>query len=142
MNTLKQLCLEYEASDSISRREELAEEIEKLVRVYLNKLYTNALKIRESTRGTMFDMTDFRDDRGYLTLDDIWTDKVVVRYRDSWGYGGSCDEKFAVEFEDYEKFNEAVYTKSLKDKNKKEIRNQISSLKSQIKRLEKKLEKL
>lgn len=113
MKTVRKLCKQFASSDSLSEREELQEKIESIVRVYLNILYKNSIKYK--TR-SMFDMTDFRDDRGSLTYDYATNLGIYVKYTDSWSYGGHCDETFFITFEDLESFDEEILEmKSIED---------------------------
>ena len=85
----KGLLAEWRKSDSIKRRNEIADMIygmaSKLL-VRLNRLYDKYGKCYVTD-------DDYIEDRGSLKLDMdyAYDDRVVLEYSDSWAYGGSCD---------------------------------------------------
>lgn len=137
--TLKELCIEYDSCDSLTRRSFLSEAITSLVEDYLTVLYTNTVAITGDTKNTMIDMSNYLPDRGHISIYKIYEDKVSVIYSDRWGYGGSCKEIFHIKFEDYENFNEKIFINSLKEQKKTSIEFKIESLENLISSLRKEL---
>lgn len=137
--TFRELCKRYNQSDSVSEKLRLSSEIRDLARNYLNSLYYNITKYSGTTKNTIFDGSDFRDDRGSLNLDDIWGDTAVFKYADSWGFGGSCNETFRVSFSEYEAFDNESHIKQMKAAKMQRIQREINALKNKIEALEKEL---
>lgn len=133
MKTVKELCNTYASCDSISERETIEEQIESICREYLNILYRNSLEFGIKS---IFDMTDYQDHRGYLSLDDCSENGVWVRYQDSWGYGGSCNEKFYIKFEDIDLFDGTKLTNKSIEESREKLKRDIANLVKQVKAAE------
>jgi hypothetical protein len=139
MKTLREYCKQYEGSDSVSEREKLEEEIESIARNYLNALYRASLKYKTKS---IFDMSEYRDDRGGLTFEDCSSSYLEVRYTDRWSYGGQCDERFTIKFDDIESFNEDNLKKESIELAKSSLKNEIKNIESKLKKAKEDLKKL
>ena len=107
----------------------MEEEIESICRKYLNNLYKTSLKYKTNS---IFDNTDFRADRGDLSFDDCSKVGVWVRYRDSWSYGGNCDEKFYITFKEVDSFDETTLEKKSIQDSRRKIERDICNLEKQV----------
>ena len=133
MKTVKELCNIYESCDSVSERETLEEQIESICRKYLDLLYKNSLEFGIKS---IFDMSDYRDDRGSLSFDDCSESGLWVRYTDSWSYGGNCDEKCYIKFEDIDSFDDVELKNKSIEEARKNLERDITSLEKQVKAAE------
>lgn len=130
--TLRELWFDYDACDSLSQRSLLSENIVSSVSGYLDKVYSNTLAITGDTKNTIFDMSDYLPDRGYIKIYEIYDDRVSVAYSDLWVKGGYCNDVFQINFEEYERFDEKSFIQSLKEQKKASVEFKIKSLQNLI----------
>lgn len=123
MKTLKQLCEDYENSDSIKERNELREEIENRCSAYLSKLYNTATEYKYTE--PLFQYTDYRSNSGQITFDDFSDKNITVIYEDSWRYGGHCRDTLCFSFEKMESFNVEDYKKSIRKYHKTQLESDV-----------------
>ncbi len=135
--TYKELCLKWANTDSISEKEELAEQIEEIGRTFYNKkldIY-NKYKILVSSG-------EYCRDRGGIDVDNVSENSVGFEYHDSC-MGCDYSDYISVLFSEISDEN---FLNSLESKMKKERKqNLLSDIKSheyEIKRIEKELLKL
>lgn len=140
--SLKELCIEYDTCDSLTRRSFLSEAIVSLVTTYLNKQYSNTYSGMRDMRDTVFDTSDYLPERGHISIYKIYEDKVSVNYYNSWAHEGLCNEVFYIKFEDFENFNEKIFINSLKEQKKASIKFKIESLENVISSLKTQLHSL
>lgn len=138
---LKELVAKYRKSDSLSERDTLEESILDICQTYLNTvhdIYCKYDKICDQLD------EDYRSDRGGISLLSIYGDEsiVVVRYKDSWAYGGSCDFHINVIVDDVLSFDAKALEQSLVQIEKDRVRVQIQDHRNAIVALEANLKRL
>lgn len=129
--TLRELCNQYNESDSVSERSRIKDDILGICEKYLKKRY----ELREKTdrkSDRLFESSDYSPKSGWILFDDVYSEAVVVRYEDRWAYGGYASETFRIDFNEYENFSEKDYLKKAR-------KEKISELKAKIDNLEKEL---
>lgn len=138
MKTLKQLCEDYEISDSLKERKQLREEIENRCSVYLSKLYNIAKE--NNYIEPLFLYSDYRSSSGQVTFDDFTDENIWVVYEDSWKYGGYCNEKFCISFKTIESFEADLYKKFIKKHHKQTLEHTVKRCQHDLKKALQELE--
>src|SRR6478736_57321 len=108
--TLQALLLNYCASDSVSERALLQEQIIEKCSTYIAAKEKIANKYGQSA----VDDSDYRPDRGHWRLDDdydVQESSVRLIYSDMWAYGGRCEIGYDFSFQEVDGFDPAPYEK-------------------------------
>ena len=129
----------YRTTDSISEKEKLGELIVEVCENYLAEIVKTHRKYEDFP--SWLD-SDYSPDRGSLSLVDIEEDTIVVRYSDSWRYGGHCDFEIHLKINDVLTFNANSLEVSVKNKRIAKLRQEIVGHKKKITEAEKKIEEL
>lgn len=77
----------YNTTDSIREKKELGDKIETAADALLHML----VKLYATYGKEFVDDSDYRTDRGWISLEDCGEKDVYLRYQDRWQYGGECD---------------------------------------------------
>lgn len=82
----KKLYKEWSDTDSISRKDDIEEQISETAEALFKRLREIYLRYGQD----FVDDDDYRDDRGGLSFQDCDRDIVRFYYSDRWAYGGEC----------------------------------------------------
>ena len=136
------LVKEYEESDSKSRREFIENAIYDKAKTLLHKLRTLYARYGKD----YVEDSDYREDRGCLSLTDFGENNVYINYSDHWAYGGECDIGIEVQMKYLDSDETAALEKELRaehmsyvKKSIQEKRTAIENLKKEVVALEAKL---
>ena len=134
LETLKK----YNETDSIKEKEEL----ENRINIVAEELLGVLIKLYAKYGKEFVEDSDYRDDRGYLSLESCGANYVDLHYSDRWSYGGECDFGIRVpmkylDFEERNKLESAFKGQSVKD-----LAQKIDAKKKQIVLLQKEIEDL
>lgn len=134
LETLKK----YKETDSIKEKEEL----EDLICTAAEGLLDTLVKLYAKYGKEFVEDSDYRDDRGYLSLESCGADYVDFHYSDRWSYGGECDFGIRVpmKYLDFDERNRLEST--FKGKYAKDLVRKIDAKKKQIALLQKEIEDL
>jgi hypothetical protein len=137
---------EYQTTDSISRREEICEEIYKNAIALFNLV--SDIFARYGMIKKLITDDDYRDDRGHLSLaydksyydEDnesssdamIYKTHLYLRYSDSWQYGGYCSFVIRLETKWFDIEERKKLALQLKEEGIKKLESENESLKKVI----------
>ena len=137
---------EYQTTDSISRREEICEKIDKSAIALFNCV--SDIFGRYGMLKKLITNDDYRDDRGHLSLayeesyydeDDenledamIYKTHLYLRYSDSWQYGGYCSFVIRLDTNWFDPEERKKLALQLKEEGIKKLESENESLKKVI----------
>lgn len=141
----KKLYKEWSDTDSISRKDDIEEQISAIAEALFKRLREIYLRYGQD----FVDDDDYRSDRGFLSFKSCNRDIVHFCYSDRWAYGGECMFGINVPM----KYLDAEEWKSLEGRLRDErikrlvrqvdgSRNQIEYLKAEIEKNEAELQRL
>lgn len=145
---------EYQTTDSISRREEICEEIYKGAIALFN--HVSDIFGRYGMIKKLITDDDYRNDRGHLSLayeesyydeDDessghamIYKTHLYLRYSDSWQYGGYCSFVIRLDANWFDPEERKKLAHQLKEEGIKKLESENESLKKVIEHNQKMLQ--
>ena len=128
---------EYEKTDSISRREEIKEKIEKAGIALFNRV--RDIYDKYHARKELITDDDYREDRGWLGLaqeDDgepiIEKGSFLLYYGDRWAYGGECGFGIRVYAKWFDPEERNKLARELKEKRIAKLENALESEKKAV----------
>ena len=125
------LVKEYNATNSISRRKEIADEVSKTSIALAKEL--EAMYNRFGT--TFVNDDEYRADRGGFSLIEFDADEAHLRYSDRWQYGGECCFGVAVPMRMLDVENRLAEIRSLREEQIVSLRKEYEDNNSQIEQL-------
>lgn len=137
-NEYKQLVHQYKSSDSVKERKEIESKIYDAAVALMRRLEAVHCKYGSS----FIDDSEYRDDRGGISLEDFGEQNVYLHYSDRWSYGGECDFGIAVPMRFLDECEYSKLENELKDKHIAHLKCEIESCTNQIKNLRQKAEKM
>lgn len=137
---------EYWKSDSIKRREDIEEKIEKAAVALFNQV--RDIFDKYHARKDLIWNDEYRDDRGWIGLaheDDgepiIENDSILLRYRDRWAYGGECSIGILVYAKWFDPEERKKLAEELRKKRIEKLDAAIEGIKKEISYKEEQLQK-
>lgn len=129
----KELVKEYTSSDSVSRREEIEEEVYKASVALAKRL--EAMYNRFGA--TFINDDEYRSDRGGFSFNDFDEHRVLLTYSDHWQYGGECSFGVSVPMKMLDVENRIAERRSLREKQIATLKKEYDDNNSQIEELTK-----
>lgn len=127
---------EYWKTDSISRRDEIEEKVDKSAITIFNRVRN--IFDRYHARKRLIDDSDYREDRGWIGLAYdgemavIEKDSVLLHYGDRWAYGGECDIGIRIYAKWFDPEERQKLAKELRDARIKTLKTEIESIEKNI----------
>ena len=134
----KALVREYKKCDSLSRRKAIENAVFSRAKELLHELTALYAKYGRD----YVNDSDYREDRGGLSLVGIDEDEVWMNYYDHWAYGGECDFDIEVKMKYLDIDETAALEKELYERQVLDIKRLIQEKKAAIEKLKKEVEEL
>jgi hypothetical protein len=134
----KALVKEYVETDSVSRRESIEDAVYDKAKELLHKLRVLYAKYGKD----YVNDSDYREDRGCLSLIEFNEYKVYMNYSDRWAYGGECDIGIEVQMKYLDNDKMTVLEKELREEHIWAVKKKIQAKKEKIEQLKKEIEEL
>lgn len=134
----KALVREYRECDSVSRRKAIEDAVFSRAKELLHELTALYAKYGKD----YVNDSDYREDRGGLSLIEFTENKVYMNYYDHWAYGGECDIEIEVQMKYLDNDETAALEKELREEHIWAVKRLIQVKKAAIEKLKKEVEEL
>ena len=136
---LRELCENYNKTDSISTKQDLEDKIIDIAKEYIDTRVGINSEFNQFNSIERWPFSEYRIDSGSLSLNYVSSEKIHLDYNDSWRYGGSCSDSIVLSLDEIENFCLSKYVLTLIHRNKLQMKSHIRRLTSELDNARKKL---